>query len=190
MAQRQGAVEGVVRENDWNSSIVTSIFLSSEALYLHAYVLLFSHQVVSSSLEPHGLQHARPLCPSPSPRVCPSSCSLNQWCCPTVSSFCLPSFPASGSFSTSQLYCIVCILHSWTKSPRIFPPMCFHLTSLRSLIPAEVVSTMKPNQQDKSRLFCCFSRSFTFNLWLIMPHLFSLPVRFTTVFPSLWSSMV
>ena len=64
-------------------------------------------QGVSNSLQPHGLQHARLLCPSPSLEVCPSSCPLNQWCHPTLSSsialfsFCLQSFPASGSFPVS-----------------------------------------------------------------------------------------
>ena len=43
----------------------------------------FSRSVVSDSLRPHGLQHARPPCPSPSPRVCTSSCSLHRWCYPT-----------------------------------------------------------------------------------------------------------
>ena len=62
------------------------------------------------SLWPCGLQHARPSCPSPSPWACPSSCSLNQWCHPTISSsvavfsFCLQSFPAPGSFPKSQLF--------------------------------------------------------------------------------------
>ena len=73
-------------------------------------VLLFSRQVVPDSLWPHGLQHTRFPCPSPSPRVCPSSCHLNQWCHPTISSsdtlfsFCLQSFPASRSFPMSQLF--------------------------------------------------------------------------------------
>ena len=59
---------------------------------------------MSNSLPPHGPQHARPLCLSPSPRVCPSSCLLNWWCYPTISSSaalfssCLLCFPASGSF--------------------------------------------------------------------------------------------
>ena len=71
--------------------------------------LLFSCQGVSDSLQPHGLQHTRPPCPSPSPGVCPSSCPLNQWCHPTISSsvafsFCLRSFPASGSFPMSRLF--------------------------------------------------------------------------------------
>ena len=41
---------------------------------------------MSNSLQPHGLQHARPLCPSPSPKACPSSCPLHQWCHPSISS--------------------------------------------------------------------------------------------------------
>ena len=52
-------------------------------VYFCVYVcmcVLFSHQVVSNSSRPHGLQHARLPCPSPSPGVCPSSCPLNQWC--------------------------------------------------------------------------------------------------------------
>ena len=49
-------------------------------------LLLFSHPVVSYSLRPHGLQHARPLCLSPSPEVCPSSHPLRQWWHPAISS--------------------------------------------------------------------------------------------------------
>ena len=65
---------------------------------------------MSDSLRPHELQHTRFSCPSTSPRVCPSSCSLNQWCHPTFSSSvtpfstCLQSFPASGSFPMSWLF--------------------------------------------------------------------------------------
>ena len=49
-------------------------------------LLLFSHPVVSDSLQPHGRQHARPPCPSPTPGVCPSSCPLHRWCHPAISS--------------------------------------------------------------------------------------------------------
>ena len=71
--------------------------------FISIICLVFSCQVMSDSLQPHGLQHTRPTCPSPSPRVCPSSCPLNWWCHPTFSSsialfFCLQSFPASDSF--------------------------------------------------------------------------------------------
>ena len=61
-------------------------------------------------LWPDGLQHARPLCPSPTPGVHPNPCPLSQWCHPTVSSSVIPfsscpqSFPASGSFQMSQFF--------------------------------------------------------------------------------------
>ena len=69
----------------------------------------FSHSVVSNSLWPHGLQHARPPCPSPTPGVYPNSCPLSQWCHPTILSSFVPffsrlqSFPGSGSFQMSLL---------------------------------------------------------------------------------------
>ena len=69
----------------------------------------FSRSVVSDSLRPHGLQHTRPPCPSPTPGVCSDSRPLSQWCHPTISSSivpfssCLQSFPASGSFQMSAL---------------------------------------------------------------------------------------
>ena len=64
--------------------------------------------VMSNSVRIHGLQHARPPCPSPSPGVCPSSCSLHLWSHPTISSFaalfsCPQSFPASVSFSNESV---------------------------------------------------------------------------------------
>ena len=65
---------------------------------------------MSNSLWPHGLQHTRLLCPSPTPEVCSNSCPLSQWYHPTISSSavllssCLQSFPASGSFPMSQFF--------------------------------------------------------------------------------------
>ena len=70
----------------------------------------FSCSVVSDSLQPHEPQHAKPPCASPTPRVYPNSCPLSRQCHPTISSSvvpfssCLQSFPASGSFPTSQLF--------------------------------------------------------------------------------------
>ena len=70
----------------------------------------FSRSVVSDPLQPHGLQHARPLCPSPNPRVYRNSCPLSAWWHPTISSAVIPffshlqSFPASGFFQISQLF--------------------------------------------------------------------------------------
>ena len=63
---------------------------------------------MSNSLRPHGLQHSRLPCPSPTPRACSNSCPLSWWCHPTISSSvvlfssCLQSFPSSGSFPMSQ----------------------------------------------------------------------------------------
>ena len=68
----------------------------------------FSHSVMSDSLQPHELQHARP-CPSSTPRAFSNSCPSSQWCHPTISSsvvpfsFHLQSFPVSGSFPMSVL---------------------------------------------------------------------------------------
>ena len=69
--------------------------------------------VVSGSLQPHGLQHTRPPCPSTTPRLYSNSCPLTQWCQLTISSSvvpfssCLQSFPASGSFQMSQFFASV-----------------------------------------------------------------------------------
>ena len=67
-----------------------------------------SHSVVSDFLQPHGLQHARPPCPSPTPRFYPNSCPLGWWCHPNISSSVIPfsshlqSFPVSGQCNSYQ----------------------------------------------------------------------------------------
>ena len=70
----------------------------------------FSCSVISDSLWPHGLQHSRPPCPSPTPRDYSTSCPLSQWCHPTISSSVLTfsslpqSFPASDSSQIGQFF--------------------------------------------------------------------------------------
>ena len=70
----------------------------------------FSHSVMSNSLRPHGLQHARLPCSSTTPRAYSNSCPLSRWCHPTISSSVIPfssylqSFPASGSFPMNQFF--------------------------------------------------------------------------------------
>ena len=90
-----------------------SLALSSFSLILKLFYLKFSQfscSVVSDSLRPHGLQHARPPCPTLTPGVYPNSCLLSRLCHPTISfsvfpfSSCLQSFPAPGSFQMSQLF--------------------------------------------------------------------------------------
>ena len=74
------------------------------------YSVQFSHSGVSDSLWPHGLQHARLPCPSPTPGVYSNSCPSSQWCHPNISSSVVPfsshlqSFPALGVFPVSQLF--------------------------------------------------------------------------------------
>ena len=92
----------------------------------------FSHSVVSDSLWPHGLQHGRPPCPSPTPRVYSNSCPLSRWCHPTISSSVIPfsslpqSFPVSGLFQwVSSSHQVAKVLEfqlqheSFNKHPRL-----------------------------------------------------------------------
>ena len=104
-------------------------------------LLLFSRSVVSDFLWPHGLQHARLPCPSPSPGVCSDLRPLSRWCHPTISSSvtlfssCLQSFPASGSFPVSQLFASggqsirasgsATVLLVNSQDWLVWPPCCF-----------------------------------------------------------------
>ena len=81
-------------------SLIHSIFSSVQ----------FIHSVVSNSLQPRGVQHARLPCPSPTSQACLNSRPLSRWCHPTISSSvvpfssCLLSLPVSGSFPMSQFF--------------------------------------------------------------------------------------
>ena len=87
-----------------------SAYFWDSVMLLCISVVQFSCSVVSNSLQPHELQHARPPCPSPTPGVRPNPCPSSRWCHPTISSSFVPfsscpqSFPASGSFPMSQLF--------------------------------------------------------------------------------------
>ena len=101
----------------WANTILSSIVCRrwtilptrKVTIYLFSSVR-FSHSVVSDSLWPHGLQHARLPCPSPTPGACSNSCLLSRWCHSAISSpvvlfsSCLQSFPASRSFPMSQFF--------------------------------------------------------------------------------------
>ena len=93
------------------------VFLTTKYTYIEEYQSIiwvssahFSCSVVSDSLQPQGLQHARLSCPSPTPGACSNSCLLSRWCHQPISSSvipyssCLHSFPASGSFPMSQFF--------------------------------------------------------------------------------------
>ena len=98
--ERHTQAETKSQANEMEGEILPRCFSSVE----------FSHSVVSDSLQPHGLQHTRLPCPSPTPGAYSNSHPLSPWCHPTISSSvipfssCLQSFPASGSFQTSQFF--------------------------------------------------------------------------------------
>ena len=102
-------LQGIWWDRPLNNWMFLEQMLRSQSLnLLISSSVQFSRSVVSNSLRPHGLQHARPPCPSPTPRVCSNSCPLSQWWHTTISSSvvlfssCPLSFPASGSFQMSQ----------------------------------------------------------------------------------------
>ena len=79
-------------------------------IFVNISLVQFSCSVMYNSLQPHGLQHARPPCPSPAPGACSNSCPSSRWGQPTIwssvdpFSSCLQSFPASGSLPMSQFF--------------------------------------------------------------------------------------
>ena len=94
--------QNVIKNNSYYTECVHTFLLLG--------LLFLSCSVMPHSLQPHGLQHARLSCPSPSTRVCSESRPLGRWCHPTISfsvvpfSSCPQSFPASGSFPESALH--------------------------------------------------------------------------------------
>ena len=93
-------IQSLDQEDLWEEEIAThsnsllwAIPWTEEPGGLHFSSVQFSHSVVSDSLQPHGLQHSRLPCPSPTPRVYPNSCPLSWWCHPTFSSSVIPSPP-------------------------------------------------------------------------------------------------
>ena len=98
-------VYSVMRKEKW---VKLSHINNNESVQFSS--VQFSCSVMSDSLWPHGLQHTRPPCPSPTPGIYSNSCPLSRWCHPTISSSVIPFssrlqyFPASGSFQMSQLF--------------------------------------------------------------------------------------
>ena len=100
----------VSNETKSKITVGTLICISCTLFCFQFSSVQFSRSVVSDSLRPHELQHARPPCPSLTSGVHPNPCPLSQWCHPTISSSVVPfsscpqSVPASGSFQMSQLF--------------------------------------------------------------------------------------
>ena len=121
----------------------------------------FSHSVVSDSLRPHILQHARPPCPSPTPGAYSNSCPLSQWYHPTISSSVFPfssrlqSFPASGSFQMSQ------VAKDWSFSFSISPSneylglISFRMDWLDLLAVQRTLKSLLQHHSSKASILWC-----------------------------------
>ena len=148
--------------------------------YIYPFALLFSHSVVSDSLWPHGLQHTRLPCPSPSPRAYSNSCPLSQWCHPTISSSIthFSSFPQSSPASGS------------------FPMSCLFTSGSQSIEASALASVLPMNIQGWFLLGLTSLISFKidcFDILAVQGTLKSFPApqfkhRFFSAQPSLWSS--
>ena len=84
---------------------------SSFVWFIFKYTVQFSHSIISNSLWPHGLQHARLSCPPPTPRAYSNSCPLSRWCHPTISSLFSPSPPTFNLSQHQRLFRWVSSLH-------------------------------------------------------------------------------
>ena len=129
-------------------------FISLHILYHKAISSVqFSHSVMSNSLWAHGLQHARPPCLSPAPRVYSNSCPLSWWCHPTISSSvvhfssCLQSFPASGSFQMSQFFT------SGGQNIEVLASASVLQMNIQDWFPLELAGLMSLQSKGHSRVF-------------------------------------
>ena len=143
----------------------------------------FSCSVVSNSLWPHGLQHTRLPCPSPTPEAYSNSCPLSRWCHPTISSSVGPfssrlqSFTASGSFQMSQFFTsggqsIGASALAWVLPMNIqdwLPLGCTGWISLQSKGLSRVFSNTTLKSINSLVLSCLYSHSHIYTWWLEKP---------------------
>ena len=126
--------------------------LLSGAVSVLSWLSLLSHSVISNSLQPHGLQHARPPCPSPSPGACSNSCPSSRWCHPTISSsvvpfFCFQSLSAWESFPMSQLFA------SGSQSIRASASASVLPVNVQDWFPLELTGLISLQSKGLSRVF-------------------------------------
>ena len=127
---------------------------------------------MSDSLRPREPQHTRPLCPSPSPRVCPSSCLLSRRCHPVISSSvtlfsCLQFFPTLGSFPVSWLFTSGGQSIGASASASVLP------VNIQDLFPLRLTGLISFQFKGLSRVFSSTT---------VEKH------QFFSALPSLWSS--
>ena len=152
--------------NNYRGSITSK---NCESLYSTPVICIissvqFSLSVVYSSLRPHGLQHARLPCPSPTPGACSNSCLSSRWCHPSISSSVVPffscpqSFPASGSFQMSQFFTSGGQSTGVSGSASILPPKIqdwfpLRLTGLLSMLSKGISRVFSNTTVQKHQFF-------------------------------------
>ena len=141
-----------------------SLFFHSIFWFLCISSVQFSHSVMSDSLRPHELQHARPPCPSPTPGVYPNSYPLSWWCHPTISSSvvpfssCLQFFPTSGSFKwVSSLHQVAKILEFQLQhqSSNEHPGPIFRMDWLDLLAVQGTLKSLLQHHSSKASILRC-----------------------------------
>ena len=156
-------------------SWVMGIWPFCDISYEYISSVQFSCSAVSDSLQPHGLQHARLLCPSPTPRAWTNSCPSSRWCQPTISSSvapfssCLQSFPASRSSPRKSVLCVRWPQY-WSFSFSISPSneysglISFRMDWLDLLAVLEILKSLLQHHSSKAstyKWYCIyFSNSF------------------------------
>ena len=116
-------------------------------------LLLISHSVMSDSLQPHGLQHTRLPCPSPTPRACSNSNPLSWWCHPTISFSVIPfssyrqSFPAPRSFPVSWIFASGCQSTGASTLASVLP------VNIQDWFPLELTGLVSLQSRGLSRVF-------------------------------------
>ena len=116
---------------------------------------------MSSSLQPHGLQHTRLLCPSPTPEAYTNSYPLSQWCHLTISSCvvpfssCLQSFSASGSFSMSQFFTSGSQSIGVSASASVLPTISFRMDWLDLLAVQGTLKSLLQHHSSKPSILWC-----------------------------------
>ena len=143
------------------------LFTFKSAIYIS---VRFSFSLISDSLWPHGQQHARLSCPSPTPRAYSNSCPSSQWCHATISSSVLPlssflqSFPASGSFPMSQFFAWGG-QHSGASASASVLSMSIQdwfplgLTDLISRQTFKTLKSLLQHNSSKASVLCCSARN-------------------------------
>ena len=138
---------------DLRGLYVWLFFLVKVVMCINISSVQFSHSVMSNSLQPHGLQPARLLYPSPIPRVCSNSSPSSRWCHPTISSSvmpfssCLQSCPATGSFPISQFFTSGCQSTGASASASVLP------MNIQDWFPSRWIRLISLQSKELSRVF-------------------------------------